>query len=279
MLQIDELTAPPSQLCAAVQDVMGVQFDPTNASDLSIVAGLARKLAEDPEKSGVLAASLARHFKPTGTQAAATLEQLKTVRWQSAPRPALSDAELEEDLPTLALQASSAALPQPTRSKFASEPEVDVIVQLQPLSPGLHTPDYLGFDFKAPWARWDTTSPTKWLAFMRSAESMLPPHDTLAGRVKALWSRKPLAFTEQAARNHCIVNLHASGTDSAAHFLFEGDDVYLLVVHLGDRQQLNKAKANIADVATFSRTVISAFDGNLDDAHAALASLRHALSG
>ncbi|MCE3261824.1 MAG: hypothetical protein K0R43_903 [Pseudoduganella sp.] len=278
MLQIDELTAPPSPLCAAVQDVMGVQFDPTNAADLTMAAGLARKLSADPEKSALLAASLARHIKTETKLLAPTLEKLKTVRWQTAAAPANAVAELDEDLPTLALEVTGTASPQPARSKFASEPEVDVIVQLQPLSPGLHTPDQLGFDFTEPMVRWDTTSPIKWQAFMALAEGQLPLHGSLAGKVKTLWNRKPLAFTEQAARNHCVVNLHATGTDSAAHFLFEGDDVYLLVVHIGDRHLPSKAKANIADVDAFSRTVVSAFDGNLDDAHAALTSLRHALS-
>jgi len=275
MNQISEPMVPPSLLCEAVHDVIGVRFDPDNEEDRHTVAQLVHKLSENPEKVDELAASLVQRGNSDNAAQAASLAALKRARWKMAVRPGTASTDLDEDMPSLAVTSSgweSRALP--ITPEFTSQPEVIVLVQRQPNSPCLVKPDVLGFDIAGPAAQWDAGSLPKWHEFVESAERHLPLRGLIFNRLKHFLGRKPVAVAETAARNYYVVNLHAGSNDSKAHFLFNGDDVYFVVIQNAEPV---RNKVNIGEVDTFSRNFVEAYNGSADDARAALASLRYAL--
>lgn len=99
-MNVYETTASPDIVCKALRDVVGLDFDATDSSEVSAAAVLISKLSENAEIADELADSIARHSRPMLLDQASLANQYRHVLLRTVQAQTLADDPLQDDHPS-----------------------------------------------------------------------------------------------------------------------------------------------------------------------------------
>lgn len=282
--------ASPEALCNALRDVLAVEFNAENPSELAAAAVLTQKLMGNSDIANILAERIAKY----GLDAQEPNFRLRGSRsFQALRKPKL--AERKEEI-SWADFPSEATSERNTTEKYSKQP-VSHLLALDP-DPGFFTggdllahrnnllvfysPEVLGFPAETATVSWSVKILRKWDHFLQlAANRIVTSVSAGTNRSKVTQRTWPelqndLVFSSQhKAKNYSIVE-HKAGIDrTAVHVLFEPDTLY--VVATFNEETTLRSKVHEEDLDVFVKEIVGAFGGHKGNAKSALTSLRFEL--
>lgn len=289
-MNVYDTTAPPDLFCRALFDVLGVKFDANNASEVEAAAILVRKLTENAETASALADSVTLHSRAKLTEDAPLIKSVRNVSLRKIAPQASASQILRDDLPSES--SSEIAVNdcvQDAESTYLNSSELghweggEVLAQRHHSSYVIYSPEVLGFHAAPDKVDWSTATEDKWEKFLHLAEMKITPSlEKITRRSNFFtrtWSdlRKKIIYSaEHKAKNYGVVELKAGVGKSAAHFLFEPNSLYVVIIF--NETKTLQSKLHVDDVDLFAKDIVNAFGGHEDYAKGTLESLRSVLS-
>jgi hypothetical protein len=242
----------PETLRQALKDVTGVDYDVTDAEGQARVAAKIHELLTSDARD--YSAELARSIVNQTLSDIPQVEGLPKVAYKLVGFEEGAEDYDADDLPSRAVRTSQLS---------------DFIVSADEVV----SPKQLGFDDENVEVKWSSQLVQRWAKFIRSAEHRIP---TNTGRVRLellrnVFSRAPAYRTEQKAKNYDLVSLEDGKDKSTAHFLFESNHLYVVII-VNDSETC-RAKVGFDDVNSFSKEMAGAFKGRPELAKGTLAHL------
>lgn len=289
-MNVFETTASPDLLCTALRDVTGVDFDATIPSEVAAAALLVKKLSESPDVANHLADSLARHSRSAPENNIGSIHPPHHVTLRRVKSPIPREELLPEDFPSEASSKvffpdliSSAAGGAITLIELKRWDDADSVAQRHHSEYVMYSPQVLGFHANKDPVNWSSDTELKWGKFLQLAETKISSREPEKSHYSMLFSRawrdlrnKLIYSAEQKAKNYSVVELKAGTGKSTAHFLFEPNNLYVVIIY-NDAKTL-QSKVQASDIDTFAKEIVDAFGGHKDYAKGALESLRNSLT-
>jgi hypothetical protein len=273
-MNVDETTASPDVVSKALKDVMDLDFDATDSAEVSAAAVLIRKLSENAEVADELADSIARHSQSTFSGQASIANRYRNITLRTIRAKVIPDDPLQNDYPSESSAEMSVRRGAPATNRDYDTPaELKTWAEVHSIDKSYVTvsPEKLGFHPKSICVEWSTDVESKWGELLHIAEMKVSSPTRFLSLFRDRLNKKIRYSTEHAAKNYNVFKLEVGQNKSAAHFLFDPDTLYVLVI-LNDITT-RRFEVSVDDTENLAKKLVNAFEGHQDYAKHALNSM------